>query len=461
MLSHMRNENAESDQQTAPTAASLPPYKQLADYTDDWVDLHWVAPDPDRSGFVPRFSEAASRNAEDALLRAAAFETGAIEDLYVTRPGATLTVVEQRDGWEEVVESSGQDARRHYDDQLIAYRFVRDHASSDSPYPVTEVMVREIHKKVCASQKSFGADNRTLDRGNYKKDTNFVLDRFGTPRSYAPPELVTSELRTLFETVRDLESNGCSAIVRSAYLHWALAHVHPFQDGNGRVARVVSSIPLLQAWQVPILVFSDQKSTYLQALDAADFGRAHAMVTYTEDRTTDASQWKSQLASSYSMRGLATWRDRIDRIMRAQDSNHESPGVVVQRVGDALMEALRNRLNSLDSVGVTVESELPRGLPGSSDIRGSIHTFITEPIAATVLTTLRVSLENGQILISRTGNSEVTLRLADCTPTLTTEAILRIDAWTDLVSQETALSLERTLADKAEKLGTLPYLEPF
>ena len=59
-------------------------------------------------------------------------------------------------------------------------------------------------------------------------------------------------------------------VLRTAYAHYALVVVHPFADLNGRAARALASTFLLQAQQIPLVIFADQRNEYLDALTAAD-----------------------------------------------------------------------------------------------------------------------------------------------------------------------------------------------
>jgi Fic family protein len=49
-----------------------------------------------------------------------------------------------------------------------------------------------------------------------------------------------------------------------------LINIHPFEDGNGRVTRLISSIPLFLAGLPPICISLESKSDYYRALDIAD-----------------------------------------------------------------------------------------------------------------------------------------------------------------------------------------------
>lgn len=56
----------------------------------------------------------------------------------------------------------------------------------------------------------------------------------------------------------------------AAWLHHSLINIHPFEDGNGRVTRLISSIPLLLANYPPICISLENKDKYYEALVDAD-----------------------------------------------------------------------------------------------------------------------------------------------------------------------------------------------
>lgn len=69
------------------------------------------------------------------------------------------------------------------------------------------------------------------------------------------------------------EELPCSPIQRAAWLHWALTRIHPFRDGNGRVARLALDYILLKYRQVAApLQAEDRDGPYYSALEAADLG---------------------------------------------------------------------------------------------------------------------------------------------------------------------------------------------
>ena len=76
-----------------------------------------------------------------------------------------------------------------------------------------------------------------------------------------------------------LEDQTRHPIQRAAWLHWAVARIHPFRDGNGRVARLLQDYVLLKNAYVPApLQSEDREKGYYDALESADLGDGRSMV---------------------------------------------------------------------------------------------------------------------------------------------------------------------------------------
>jgi hypothetical protein len=73
-------------------------------------------------------------------------------------------------------------------------------------------------------------------------------------------------------------ADGVHPVVRAAWLHHRFVTIHPFQDGNGRVARALTLMVLLQAGYAPLVVDRNQRSDYIDALDTANDGDLRPLV---------------------------------------------------------------------------------------------------------------------------------------------------------------------------------------
>jgi hypothetical protein len=199
------------------------------------------------------------RQCLDVIVRAAAVETGAVELLYETTPGATMSVALDEDGWREQFDGDASNALGHIDAQLSVYGEI-----GNVPDQFTEVWIRELHRQVTEGQDTYtvqtpiGAQERPLPRGQYKQSANEVRTRSGRRYLYAPVIDTQPEMARLVEILNSQEFRQSSAILQATYVHWAITHIHPFADGNGRVARAIASMFLLTGTGVPLLIFADR-----------------------------------------------------------------------------------------------------------------------------------------------------------------------------------------------------------
>jgi Fic family protein len=117
-----------------------------------------------------------------------------------------------------------------------------------------------------------------------------VLLKDGTVHAYAPVDLVSSEMYRLLEQTRRPEFEAAHPVLQASYVHYAFVVIHPFADGNGRVARVLTSVFFYRACSIPFLVFVNQKPGYLEALHAADLADDRPLLIFFRDRGIDTMQ---------------------------------------------------------------------------------------------------------------------------------------------------------------------------
>ena len=102
--------------------------------------------------------------------------------------------------------------------------------------------------------------------------------RDGVTYTYCPPEQVASEMDRLIELHREHVAQSVPTEVQAAWLHHRFTQIHPFQDGNGRVARALASLVLVKDGLFPLVVTRDDKVKYLDALEAADGGNLKPLI---------------------------------------------------------------------------------------------------------------------------------------------------------------------------------------
>ncbi|WP_181416858.1 Fic family protein [Nitrospira lenta] len=230
--------------------------------------------------------------AREVAKRAAAIDTGAIEGLYQLDRGITITIAAQTAMWQVAFEKEQEKVRLLIESQLDAYDYVLDLATKS--VPIAEAYIRELHRKICSAQNTFkaltsaGIQEQQLNHGEYKKFPNHVQKEDGTLHAYAPVQQTPMEMGRLCEIMRRQDFESAHPVLQAAYVHHAFTRIHPFQDGNGRVARALASIFLYRAASIPLLVLVDHRNAYIDALEAADSGECQTFVNFVTSRSRDA-----------------------------------------------------------------------------------------------------------------------------------------------------------------------------
>ena len=134
---------------------------------------------------------------------------------------------------------------------------------------LTEKFIKELH----AVLKTGTSDSRKdwFNVGEYKKLPNEVGGRDTTL-----PENVAAEMETLLETYNALPSKSFEDIVA---FHVAFERIHPFQDGNGRIGRLILFKECLKYNIVPFILEDDLKLFYYRGLKEWDQEKGYLLDT--------------------------------------------------------------------------------------------------------------------------------------------------------------------------------------
>lgn len=239
----------------------------------------------------PGHSSEAFQRAREIVKRAAALDTGAIEGLYEVDRGFTFTVAMETAAWELELAKKGENIRPLFEAQLHAYDYVLDLATQS--VPISEVAIRKLHEVVCGAQETYrvmtaiGPQEQPLTKVRYKVLPNHVRTRDGMDHSYAPVDVTPAEMARLVSEMRTDAFLSAHPVQQAAYAHYGLVVIHPFADGNGRVARALASVFTYRAISMPIMILSEHKEAYLDALEASDHGDYQMFVNFMLRRSID------------------------------------------------------------------------------------------------------------------------------------------------------------------------------
>ena len=232
------------------------------------------------------------------LQREWAIETGIIERLYSWDRGVTEVLIEH--GIESSIISHRGGVSQEDAEHIQA--LIKDHLGIveglfgyvKGEEPLSEYFIRGLQAQFCAHQDYTEAVTPSGDlirvrllKGEYKTQANNPRRPGGEMHAYCPPALTSEEMGCLVEMYRAAEP-VYTPEVRAAWLHHRFTQIHPFQDGNGRVARALASLVFLREGLFPLVVRESDRQEYIGALEDADAGDLARLVSFFASRQRDA-----------------------------------------------------------------------------------------------------------------------------------------------------------------------------
>jgi Fic family protein len=159
---------------------------------------------------------------------------------------------------------------------------------NDKNYRLNEAEIRNLHKVLL--KESYFSDAITADGmptrkeikiGSYKSSPNHVKTPTGAIHYYASPEETTirmGELVQWFNVVSD--NRDIHPVVVASLFHHEFAAIHPFDDGNGRMSRLLMNLILIQNAYPSVVIKQQNRNDYYQVLRQADAKDYRPFVEY-------------------------------------------------------------------------------------------------------------------------------------------------------------------------------------
>lgn len=178
------------------------------------------------------------------------------------------------------ITAQGKPLKDHFEitghDQAI--NWVTDVVKGD--YPLTENFIRELHILLLKSPYDVDAitedgqsTQRRISVGQYKTTPNHVLTKTGEIFRFATPEETPALMHDLLDWYRaNIEDPDFDPIILAAEFHYKFIRIHPFDDGNGRAARILMNFILMRFGYPPVIIKTEDKERYFSALRQADAG---------------------------------------------------------------------------------------------------------------------------------------------------------------------------------------------
>ena len=128
-------------------------------------------------------------------------------------------------------------------------------------------------KKAKSSQEKLVQENKTTP--------NHVQTITGEIFYFATPEETPAKMHDLVNWYNEktIEKNANPLLI-AAEFHYKFIRIHPFDDGNGRTARILMNFILMKFGYPPVIIKTEDKANYFAALQMADAGNIEVFINY-------------------------------------------------------------------------------------------------------------------------------------------------------------------------------------
>lgn len=232
--------------------------------------------------------------------------------------------------------------------------------------------------------------------GQYKTTPNNVRLPNGEKFFFASVEDTPARMSALVADIRsELEKPTLHPVTFAAKLHHEFVVIHPFDDGNGRVARLLVNYTLLRNGYLPVIVPTEDKKNYLAALQQADSGDPTALIRYFATLTEKSLRLGIKAAKGQDIREASDLFREIEIHIRNQEPHRDrikkcSPGIVRELMDLGLRSLVFQTVENIQKLeklftNTTINAQPPAG-NGPAAVATALDTVTTDPIGCRHLT---------------------------------------------------------------------------
>lgn len=257
-------------------------------------------------------------------------------------------------------ETTGDAKLRDYEEMKahnVGLELVKREAK-DKERPLTENFIRELNRTILVEdfyKMSKGGGRYLVKVGQYKTRPNSVITATGEMFDYAAPEETPALMTDLVKWYNEEEAKGELCPIQLATLfHYRYIRIHPFEDGNGRIARLLVNYILMRHGYPMVIVQSKDKENYLNVLHKCDIEvglnpsdganaqleQVEPFLEYMEGIARRALEISIKAAKGESIEEDDDFAKRIALLEKEAKQQHDSKKQKVQTKADKVITVL-------------------------------------------------------------------------------------------------------------------------
>lgn len=236
----------------------------------------------------------------------------------------------------------------------VALMLIKEEAA-DREKPLTEKFIKDLNQTILvrpfwkdAITSEGQSTRRQIKIGEYKEFPNSVIQANGEIFEYASPQETPILMAELLQWYNDEVTKGeFSAIELAALLHYRYIRIHPFDDGNGRVARLLVNYVLYYNDLPPVIIKTSDKREYLRALQQADTGDLQAFINYMIQQLAWSLDLSIKAAKGESIEEQDDWEKQLSLLKKGLGKKSDE---VLKRSEDSLKNVYENVIDVISNL---------------------------------------------------------------------------------------------------------------
>lgn len=232
--------------------------------------------------------------------------------------------------------------------------------------PLTEVMIRNLHKMILHEEYEIDAitadgqpTKKFIRLGKYKTTPNHVKTITGEIFRFATPEETPAKMEELMNWYREnFNNNDLHPLIFAVEFHYRFIRIHPFDDGNGRVVRLLMNLILMQKGLPPVIIKTRDKENYYRSLQIADSGNIDPFYMYVSKRLINSLEIMINAAKGIDIeepddidKEILILKNKIDNLNKPEiriEKNEKSILNVFEKAIIPLLTEVFNKIGQFD-----------------------------------------------------------------------------------------------------------------
>jgi len=149
---------------------------------------------------------------------------------------------------------------------------LKDYIEARNDAEAFDLMIELVNSKKKISQEIIQQIHEFVTKGILKNPGQYRTENVTITGAKIRPPSYLKIVKLMDEYLQNIEKLKLQSIKKAAFVHHEFVRIHPFIDGNGRVARLITNFYFMKNGYPPIVIQKEDRKKYYRSLNKADLG---------------------------------------------------------------------------------------------------------------------------------------------------------------------------------------------